>query len=100
MARMVLESGTPVVPIGLYGTDGLWPYGAKMPRLGRPVEMHVGDTMYLDEYHGMHENREVVKYVTDLVMKEVRKKSGWYDVPNEQIVKMYKYYENLVKPDV
>ncbi|MCH8906954.1 MAG: 1-acyl-sn-glycerol-3-phosphate acyltransferase [Candidatus Heimdallarchaeota archaeon] len=98
MARMILEAGVPVVPIGLFGTDGLWPYGAKMPRLGKPVEMIVGKPMYFDEFHNQHENREIVRYVTDLVMKEIRVLSGWYDVPSEVIVKHYKYFENLTVP--
>lgn len=98
VARMALEAGVPVAPIGLLGTDGLWPYGAKMPRLGKPVEMIIGNPIYFDEYHGRHENKEVVKYVTDVIMKEIRKLSAWYDVPNEEIVKLYHYYENLTKP--
>lgn len=98
MARMILAAGVPVVPIGLYGTDGLWPYGAKMPRLGKPVEMVVGKPLYFDKYHGMHENREVVRFVTDCVMKEIRILSAWYDVPKEYIVEQYKKYENLITP--
>lgn len=100
MARMVLEAGVPVVPTGLLGTDGLWPYGAKMPRLGKPVEMIVGKPLYFDKFHGMQENREVVKYVTDAVMKEVRILSGFYDVPSETIVEIYNYYENLKEPNI
>ncbi|OLS26140.1 MAG: 1-acyl-sn-glycerol-3-phosphate acyltransferase [Candidatus Heimdallarchaeota archaeon LC_2] len=98
MARMVLEAGIPVAPIGLFGTGGLWPYGAKMPRLGKPVEMVIGEPMYFDEYHGMHENKEVVKYVTDLVMKEIRSLSSWHDVPNQDVVELYNYYKDLKKP--
>lgn len=100
MTRMMLEAGVPVVPIGLLGTDGLWPYGAKMPRLGKPVEMIIGKPMYFDEYHGMHNNKEIVKFVTDTVMKEIRSLSAWYAVPNEDIVELYQYYEKLAKPTV
>ncbi len=99
MVRMILEARVPVVPIGLLGTDGLWPYGAKMPRLGKPVQMFVGNPMYFDDYHGMHNNREVVKYVTDVVLKEIRALSGWYDVPPEIIVKHYNYYKTIKPPD-
>ncbi|MCE7734420.1 MAG: 1-acyl-sn-glycerol-3-phosphate acyltransferase [Candidatus Heimdallarchaeota archaeon] len=100
MARMMLEAGVPVVPIGLLGTDGLWPYGAKMPRLGKPVEMIIGKPMYFDEYHGMQNNREVVKHITDTVMKEIRNLSAWYAVPNEEVVNAYHYYDKLVKPTI
>ncbi len=99
-ARMILEAGVPIVPVGILGTDGLWPYGAKMPRLGRPVQMYVGKPLYFDEFYGMHNNFEVVKYVTDVVMREIRRLSGWYDVPNEIIIKMYEHYANLKKPEI
>lgn len=99
-ARMALEAEVPIVPIGLLGTDGLWPYGAKMPRLGRPVRMYVGEPLWFEKYHGMQENHEVVRYVTDVMMKEIRKLSGWYGVPNEEIIKYYRHYENLKEPTI
>jgi 1-acyl-sn-glycerol-3-phosphate acyltransferase len=99
LARMILEAGVPVVPVGLLGTDGLWPYGAKMPRIGKPVEMFVGKPLYFDDYHGMHGDREVVKYATDVVMKEIRALSGWYHVPPEIIVEHYEYYKTIKPPN-
>lgn len=98
--RMALEAGVPIVPTGLLGTDGLWPYGAKMPRLGRHVDMFVGKPMYFDEYHDMQDNFEVVRYVNDLMMREIRRLSGWYGVPNEEIIRMYEHYETLKKPNL
>ncbi|MHA2171666.1 MAG: lysophospholipid acyltransferase family protein [Candidatus Kariarchaeaceae archaeon] len=100
MARMVLEAGVPVVPIGLLGTDGLWPYGAKMPRLGKPVQMFVGTPLYFDQFHGLHENREIVRYVTDVVMKELRSLSGWHNVPAPIIVEHYEYYQSIEQPSL
>lgn len=96
--RIALEAGVPIIPVGLLGTDGLWPYGAKMPRLGRVVKMYIGDPLWFDNYFGHHENWDVVRYVTDVMMKEIRKESGWYDVPPEEVRKYYPLYENLVKP--
>ncbi len=98
VARIALASNCPVVPVGLLGTDGLWPYGAKMPRLGRPVRMYVGKPLWFDEFYGMQNNYEVVRYVTDLIMREVRRESGWYDVPADKIVALYRRYKRLVKP--
>ena len=72
---MALQAGIPVVPVGILGTDGLWPYGAKMPRLGRNVKMYVGEPIYFDEYHGMQENFKVVEYVRDRIMQEIRRQS-------------------------
>ena len=94
-ARMALEAGVPIVPVGLLGTDGLWPYGAKMPRLGRPVQMYVGAPLFFDDYHGMQDDLTSVRYVTDVMMKEIRKESGWWDVPSAKIIELHRYYQNL-----
>ncbi|MCY3413592.1 MAG: 1-acyl-sn-glycerol-3-phosphate acyltransferase [Candidatus Heimdallarchaeota archaeon] len=99
-ARMALEAGSPIIPMGILGTDGLWPYGAKMPRLGRHVKLFVGEPLYFDDYHGMHEDRVVVRYVTDRIMKEIRSESGWYDVPSQYIIQLHQQYEKLSKPVV
>ncbi len=99
-ARMALQAGVPIVPVGLLGTDGLWPYGAKMPRLGRPVRMYVGEPLWFDKFHGMQDNYEVVRYVTDVMMKEIRALSGWYGVPNDKIIELYRHYENLQEPRI
>ncbi|MFV2016590.1 MAG: hypothetical protein ACC656_14265, partial [Candidatus Heimdallarchaeota archaeon] len=58
----------------------------------------IGKPLYFDQYHGMHHNKEVVKYVTDIVMREIRKLSAWYSVPNEDIVELYHYYDKLAEP--
>ncbi|MHA2503066.1 MAG: lysophospholipid acyltransferase family protein [Candidatus Kariarchaeaceae archaeon] len=99
-ARMALEAGVPVLPVGLIGTDGLWPYGAKMPRLGVHVEMIVGPPLYFEKYHGMQDNFEVVNYVRDVIMREIRRLSGWYAVPPEHIIKWHTYYRKLVPPKI
>jgi 1-acyl-sn-glycerol-3-phosphate acyltransferase len=99
-ARIALEAGVPIVPVGLLGTDGLWPYGAKMPRLGRKVKMYLGEPIYFDDYHGMQDDFDVVKYVRDVSMQAIRKVSGWYNVPTADIVDLYKYYHNLPKPTI
>ena len=92
-ARMALEAEVPIVPVGLIGTNGLWPYGAKIPRLGRPVEMYVGKPLYFDEYHGMQNDFPTVRKVTDIMMKEIRVESGWWDVPATNITEHYEYYK-------
>lgn len=99
-ARMALEAGSPVVPVGLIGTDGLWPYGAKMPRLGVTVHMIVGAPLYFDKYHGMQDNFDVVNHVRDVIMREIRRLSGWYAVPDEHIIKWHRHYERLTPPKI
>lgn len=42
--RMAVESGAPVVPVGLWGTQRLWSYDRRssMKQRGLPIEIHVG----------------------------------------------------------
>ncbi len=95
IARMALNAEVPVVPVGLFGTDGLWPYGAKMPRLGRPVIMKIGTPISFEEYYSDKENFEIIRLVTDKIMKKIRLLTGWYQVPNEQIIDLYNHYTQL-----
>jgi putative phosphoserine phosphatase/1-acylglycerol-3-phosphate O-acyltransferase len=38
VARLALETGAPVVPIGLWGTEEVWPRSARLPRLGSIID--------------------------------------------------------------
>ncbi len=40
-ARLAIESGCPVVPAALCGTEAAWPYGSLLPRLS-PVTLRLG----------------------------------------------------------
>ncbi len=94
-ARMILEAEVPLVPVGIIGTDGVWPYGAIMPKIGRHVELHFGKPMYFDEFYGQHNNRQITRLVTDIFMWEVRKLSRWYGVPIPVAVELFKRYKKL-----
>ncbi|MBY8852606.1 1-acyl-sn-glycerol-3-phosphate acyltransferase, partial [Saccharothrix sp. MB29] len=58
VARMALESGAPVVPVGIIGTDQVQPVDAKLPRI-RPVTIRFGRPLNFDRYAGMHESLPV-----------------------------------------
>ncbi|HEX8025038.1 MAG TPA: lysophospholipid acyltransferase family protein [Candidatus Limnocylindrales bacterium] len=42
VAVLALQSGAPVVPVGIADSDGFWPRGRLLPRPGRPVTIRFG----------------------------------------------------------
>src|SRR3954469_22537551 len=44
-ARLALDTGAPLVPIGLIGTEDVQPPGARLPRVGRRVVLRFGEPL-------------------------------------------------------
>ncbi|HEX5466368.1 MAG TPA: lysophospholipid acyltransferase family protein [Candidatus Limnocylindrales bacterium] len=42
MALLAQRSGSPILPVGIYGTERLWPVGARLPRFGTTVTIRFG----------------------------------------------------------
>ncbi|MBB5959880.1 1-acyl-sn-glycerol-3-phosphate acyltransferase [Saccharothrix tamanrassetensis] len=70
VARMALESGAPVVPVGLIGTDQVQPVDARLPRI-RPVTIRFGEPLDFSRYAGMHDSLPVLRSVTDEVVYRI-----------------------------
>jgi 1-acyl-sn-glycerol-3-phosphate acyltransferase len=70
IARMVLASGVPVVPISVSGTNKIMPKGAKLPRFHR-VTVTVGDPLDFSRFHGLDNDRFILRAVTDEVMLNI-----------------------------
>ncbi|MEX2290701.1 MAG: lysophospholipid acyltransferase family protein [Mycobacteriales bacterium] len=75
VARMALEAGVPVVPVGLIGMFELQPAGRLMPKLGK-VELRIGKPLDFGRYAGMEGDRFVLRSVTDEIMYELMVLSG------------------------
>ncbi len=75
VARMALEAGVPVVPVGLVGMFDLQPAGRTMPKIGR-VEVRVGRPLDFSRYAGMEGDRFVLRSITDEIMYELMLLSG------------------------
>jgi 1-acyl-sn-glycerol-3-phosphate acyltransferase len=75
VARMVLEAGVPVVPVGLVGMFDLQPAGRMMPKLGK-VQVRVGKPLDFSRYAGMEGDRFVLRSITDEIMYELMLLSG------------------------
>lgn len=75
IARLVLESEAPVVPVAIIGTDRLQPAGRLVPKLRR-VGVVFGSPMDFSKYSGLPSDRFLLRSVTDEIMYEIMRLSG------------------------
>jgi len=75
IARMVLESKAPVVPVAMIDTEKVQPIGKRMPRIRR-IGIVVGTPLDFSRFDGMEGDRIVLRAVTDEIMYELRTLSG------------------------
>ncbi|HET7304287.1 MAG TPA: lysophospholipid acyltransferase family protein [Segeticoccus sp.] len=75
VARLALESGAPVLPVAMIGTDKAQPTGKKVPKIMR-IGIRIGRPLDFSRYQGMEEDRFVLRSVTDEVMYELMLLSG------------------------
>lgn len=83
VARIALESGAPVVPIGLVGTDKVMAVGRKRPRIV-PVTVRFGKPLDFSRYAGMQDSLPVLRSVTDQIVYNILELSGQDYVDNYQ----------------
>ncbi len=75
LARLALETGVPVIPVAMVGTDVVNPPGSKMWRFGR-VTVRFGKPMDFSRFEGLAGNRFIERAVIDEVMYELMQLSG------------------------
>ena len=75
LARLALETGVPVIPVAMIGTDVVNPPGSKMWRFGR-VTVRFGEPMDFSRFDGLAGNRFIERAVIDEVMYELMNLSG------------------------
>ena len=75
VARMAIESGVPVIPVAMAGTDVVNPPGTRMWKRGR-VRVAFGEPLDFSRYAGMSGNASVERQVTDEIMLALKRLSG------------------------
>jgi len=75
VARLALESGVPVIPVAVVGTDRLAPPGKKFGTFTRPF-VRFGKPLDFSRYEGMSEDRYILRSITDEIMYEIMQLSG------------------------
>jgi 1-acyl-sn-glycerol-3-phosphate acyltransferase len=75
LARLALETGVPVIPVAMIGTDVVNPPGSTIWRFGR-VTVRFGKPMDFSRFEGMAGNRFIERAVTDEVIYELMELTG------------------------
>ena len=75
VARMVLESGVPVIPVAMVDTEKIMPLGTRIPKVRR-VGVVFGEPLDFSRFHGMEGDRFVLRSITDEIMYELSRLSG------------------------
>ena len=80
VARLAIESGAPVIPCGISGSQAVMPKGAKVPRLTAPdgirVRVRFGKPLAFSRYAPRGRDRFVLRSVTDEIMYEIMDLTG------------------------
>ncbi|MEE6139015.1 lysophospholipid acyltransferase family protein [Mycobacterium sp. 050128] len=75
LARLALETGVPVIPVAMIGTDVVNPPGTSMLRFGK-VTVRFGKPMDFSRFEGLAGNRFIERAVADEVIYELMGLSG------------------------
>jgi 1-acyl-sn-glycerol-3-phosphate acyltransferase len=75
VARLALETGVPVIPVAVVGTDVVAPPGKKFGAVTRPV-VRFGRPLDFSRYEGLENDRFVLRSITDEIMYEIMRLSG------------------------
>lgn len=75
IARLALESGAPVVPVAMVGTDVAQPIGQRIPKIMR-IGVVIGEPLDFSRYQGMENDRFILRAVTDEIMYAIMSLSG------------------------
>ncbi len=75
-ARLAVETGAPLIPIGLLGTADVQPPDSFMPRFGLPVRIRFGRPIDSSRYRDRVGDHGVYRSLTDEVMYEIGQLTG------------------------
>jgi len=75
VARLALETGVPVIPVAVLGTDVVAPPGKTFGTFTRPG-VRFGKPLDFSRYEGMENDRYILRSITDEIMYEIMRLSG------------------------
>jgi 1-acyl-sn-glycerol-3-phosphate acyltransferase len=76
VARLALKSRVPVIPMAMINTFALMPPGKPYPRLGVRPGVRFGEPMDFSRFYGREDDHEVLREITDEIMRAIRELSG------------------------
>jgi len=75
-ARLSLQTGAPIVPVGILGTRAIQPPDASFPKPFRPVEVRFGRPIRPATASDVADTRMRLRQITDELMFEIRALTG------------------------
>ena len=75
VARLALETGVPVIPVAVVGTDVVAPPGKTFGSFTRPM-VRFGKPLDFSRYEGLENDRYILRSITDEIMYEIMRLSG------------------------
>ena len=75
VARLAIETGVPVIPVAVVGTDIVAPPGKKFGHWTRP-KVRFGKPLDFSRYEGLENDRFILRSATDEIMYEIMRLSG------------------------
>jgi 1-acyl-sn-glycerol-3-phosphate acyltransferase len=75
VARLALETGVPVIPVAVLGTERIAPPGKRFGSFTRPL-VRFGKPLDFSRYEGLESDRFILRSVTDEIMYEIMRLSG------------------------
>lgn len=78
-AKIYLETGVPILPVGIKGTFELMPAGSGSPKIKRIAEINIGKPLYFNDYFekakdldfDSQEYKDICQKIIDKVMEEI-----------------------------
>lgn len=80
-ARLAIDTGAPIIPVGLLGTAEVQPVDAVVPRLFKPMAVKIGSPIPVDRYRSRVGDHAVYRELIDEVMFEIQRLTGQEYVP-------------------
>jgi 1-acyl-sn-glycerol-3-phosphate acyltransferase len=75
-ARLAMQVGCPVFPVGIVGTDKIQPPDAKAPKFFKTCSITIGRGIKPERYRGRTEDHIALRQMTDEIMFEIRDMTG------------------------
>ena len=75
-ARLAVETGAPLIPVGIVGTAEIQPPDAFVPKFARKVSIRFGSPIPVDRYRNRIGDRNMYRELTDELMFEIQRLTG------------------------
>ncbi len=76
IARLALQTNTPIIPVAMIGTREAQPIGQVKPNFFMPIIVVFGKPLEYDHFMDRADDRQVLRSITDEVMFELRELTG------------------------